>query len=491
MVGPRVLRAVLLSIAGLPAVAGAALLGVMSFLGVYLRPTSDDWCALAKTRDMGVLGIARNFYGDVNGRFTNGLLNGLVNADGLTGMKVLPAVLVVSLGLGLVLLLRRVFILAGRPAPLPVLIAMVAVAEVLLFAAPHSPYQALLWAPGTISHTLPTVIVVWLVLFGVSAGRSGRSWVRPLACVTVFAAGVFLATLSEPSLIMAGLAAGAAGILFVPRFRLVSGWYPVTWCATACLGLIAGFAVLYTSPGWGRREAQVGLGTPQFTGGQLRGAFQDWLRVADAVTSQWTYVAAVAVGVLGGLMLAAEPNHSSVRPRWLITTASILPVPLVLIGSYLVILAARWGYGPSGWTYYRIWFNFLAPMVFALIGYGILAGSALARAAGRHGGRSVTAATLAGTLATAAFVLYAVAALVPRVDSMATDARNRAIAWDRQDDRIRAEVAHGATEVTYQPLYIGGLAEPFFTRTYSRDWVASCVSTYYRVQRVNRPEPAG
>src|SRR5689334_66569 len=162
MVGPRLLRGVLLSTAGLLAVAAAAVLAFMSLLGVYLRPTSDDWCALSKTRDMGIFGIARNFYVDINGRVANGFVNGLVNADGLTGMKLFPAFLVVSLGLGLVLLLRHLLVSVAGPTPVLILISIVAVVEVLLFAAARIPYQALLWAPGTISHTLPTVIVVWV-----------------------------------------------------------------------------------------------------------------------------------------------------------------------------------------------------------------------------------------------------------------------------------------------------------------------------------------
>jgi hypothetical protein len=485
MVGPRFARVVLLSTAGLLAVAGAALLALMSSLGVYLRPTSDDWCAVSKTRDMGVSGIARNFYADVNGRVANGLVNGLVNADGLTGMKVFPAFLVVSLGLGLVLLLRRLSALLGRPVPLVMLIAAVAVVEVLLFAAAPRPYQALLWAPGTISHTLPTVIVTWIVLMGMSAGRSARTWVRLLSCTAVFATGVFLTTLSEPAAIMSGLAAGAAGVLFIPRFRLVRDWYPFLWCVSACLGLVGGLAVLYTAPGWERRVAQVGAAAPHFSGVQVRDAVQDWLRVAGTVTSQWTYLAAIAVGVLAGLVLTPDRREASGgdrAKRWLTGIALVLPVPVLLLGSYLVILGVRLGYGPSGWTYSRIWFNFVAPMVLVLCGYGFLAGRAIARAAG---GRAVV--TLAGGIAAGAFVLYAMAMLAPGVQSLAENTRTRAVLWDRQDARIRAEVAQGATAVTYQPLYIGGLAEPFFTRTYSKDWAANCAATYYGVDRLIRP----
>jgi hypothetical protein len=244
----------------------------------------------------------------------------------------------------------------------------------------------------------------------------------------------------------------------------------------------------------------VGLPEARFSGVQLHAAFQDWLRVADVVTSQWTHLAAVAVGVLGGIALAAgrrdastesAPERRPDRPRWLIATALILPVPVLLIGSYLVILAVRQGYGPTGWTYSRIWFNFIAPMVFALTAYGILAGRAMGMAIARRSPTARTAGSLAGAFAAGVFAVYAMATLVPTVDSLAHDTRMRAIVWDRQDERIRSEVADGATEITYQPLYIGGLAEPFFTKTYSRDWAANCAADYYGVQRLVRPGGEG
>ena len=79
--------------------AGAgALLSVGAFLGLYVRPTSDDWCALWKARDMGVLGITADFYRTQNGRVTNAFLTGVIYSDDMRGPKLLPAFLVVTLG---------------------------------------------------------------------------------------------------------------------------------------------------------------------------------------------------------------------------------------------------------------------------------------------------------------------------------------------------------------------------------------------------------
>lgn len=79
------------------------------------------------------------------------------------------------------------------------------------------------------------------------------------------------------------------------------------------------------------------------------------------------------------------------------------------------------------------------------------------------------------------------AALVRPVYELTTSTVVRATAWDRQNARIRAEVAAGAREVAYEPLLVGGLTEPLFARTYERDWAAQCAATYYGVDRIHRP----
>ncbi|XUM00125.1 hypothetical protein ACQ86F_24670 [Streptomyces venezuelae ATCC 10712] len=114
--------------------AGAgALLSVGAFLGVYVRPTSDDWCALWKARDLGPLGITSDFYRTQNGRVTNAFLTGLLYSDGMRGPKLLPAFLIVALGAGLFLLAREVLRALRLPFPVVATATAVLVTEALLF----------------------------------------------------------------------------------------------------------------------------------------------------------------------------------------------------------------------------------------------------------------------------------------------------------------------------------------------------------------------
>ncbi|MFE0702706.1 hypothetical protein [Streptomyces sp. NPDC058872] len=491
--------------------AGAgALLSVGAFLGVYVRPTSDDWCALWKTRDMGALGIASDFYRTQNGRVTNALLTGLLYTDGMRGPKLLPALLVVALGLGLFLLAREALRALRLPFPVVATSAAVLVVEALLFFAGTRAYQVLLWAPATLSHTLPSTIGVWAALSAVWAARSRRPWARSAAVGSAVLTGAAIGTLSEPFVAMSGLAASAAGVLCLPRLRLTHDRFASTWCAAWCLGLLVGTVVLVTSPGARWRRAQ----QPErpLSLAELGETFQDWSRIWETIGGQWAYAGALAVGVLLGLALAPRTGRPVERPngpaRGTLLIAAALPVPLIALGSLVSAYGLRAGYGADGWTYARTWTSFLLAFLLALCGYGAWLGYRLRLRTAPHAApagapepetpvagdasdgapspaaRAIRLLTLfaAGVVAAAS-----TAALVPPVRTLTTLTVARALAWDSQDARIRAEAAAGAGEVAYRPLRIGSLAEPFFTNTPARDWVAQCAARYYRVDQLRQP----
>ncbi|MFB7515089.1 DUF6056 family protein [Streptomyces sp. NPDC056144] len=494
---PRALAGV-----GLLVSAGAgALLAVGGFLGLYLRPTSDDWCALWKARDMGVLGITEDFYLTQNGRVTNAFLTGLIYADDMRGPKLLPALLVAALVGGL-LLLGRAAVRATRLHPSPptvLLLAPAALLPALLFFAGTRSYQALLWAPATISHTLPSVIGLWAVLGAVRAARrDGPRWSRSVAVAAALLTGVALGMLSEPYAVVAGLFAATAGILCLPRLGWARDRYVSTWCAAACLGLLAGLVLLSTSPGARWRRAQ--HPSEPLSLAEIGATLHDWWRLWQTVGGQWAYAGAVAVGVLLGLALASArreepkgPKHQKERfaalpPRPLLRVAVLLPLPLVALASLAVVHGLRSGYGDVGWTYARVWTSFLLPLLLALCAYGAWGGHWLGRrvlASAPGGGRP--AARVAALVAAGALAVGSATALVRPVYDLTTTTVVRSVAWDRQNARIRAEVEAGARDVVYRPYLIGKLTEPLFASSYERDWAARCAATYYGVDRIHRP----
>ncbi|MGW0551952.1 DUF6056 family protein [Streptomyces altiplanensis] len=488
-------RKVLVAASLVLGVAAGGLLAVGSFLGLYVQPTSDDWCAAWRSRELGILGIANEFYEIQNGRITNGVVAGVVYAHGLAGPKLLPSLLVLALPVGLILLARPALRLLGWEVPPSLTIAAAVVVCVLLFFAGASPYQALLWAPATISHTLPSVLAVWSLLVALAAARHGRL-ARSLALVFAVVMGVAIGTLSEPFTVVSGVLTAGAGAVLLPRLRFPRTRFVVAWCFMWCAGLAIGFVTLYTSPGAAWRRAQQPQQESALSRAELTATVRDWLSVWESVGSQWAYVAAVAVGFMLGL--AAATAERPVRPaprqpeawrggahhrRWL---PILLPVLLVGISSFGVVFGLRMGYGPSGWTYVRTWTSFLFPMLLLLCGYGALAGKAVTGWQPSVRPRPVAFAT---AVVASVASLWAVAGLVPTVKVMATDTVTRSVDWGRQDLLVRKKAAQGSRVVPYRPLPIGGLSEPYATPDYSRDWVARCVSGYYRVERIERPTP--
>ncbi|MEU3476928.1 DUF6056 family protein [Streptomyces sp. NPDC033754] len=475
--------------------AGAgALLSVGAFLGLYVRPTSDDWCALWKARDMGVLGITADFYRTQNGRVTNAFLTGVIYSDDMRGPKLLPAFLVVTLGAALFLLARTALRALRLPAPPPVLLAApAALVSALLFFAGTRSYQVLLWAPATVSHTLPSVIGLWAVLCAVRAARAGHRWARTAAVVAAFPTGVALGMLSEPFAMVAGILAGTAALLCLPRLGWTKDRYVPTWCASLCLGLATGLVLLTTSPGARWRRAQHPR-EPLST--ELVGeTFRDWWRVWETIAGQGAYAGAAAIGALLGLGLALTLTHANTHantrepagllpPRRLFRIAVLLPLPLIALASLAVTYGLRTGYGDVGWTYGRTWTSFLLPLLLTLCAYGTWGGYRLGLLLRRAGRPAARAAAL---VAVGAIAVGSTAALVRPVYELTTSTVVRATAWDRQNARIRAEAAAGARDVAYRPLLIGGLTEPLFARTYARDWAAQCTATYYGVDRIHRP----
>ncbi|MEU0404074.1 hypothetical protein ABZ318_28350 [Streptomyces sp. NPDC006197] len=500
------LRQVLPWIALVIAAGAGVLLSVGAFLGAYVRPTSDDWCALWKARDMGVLGITSDFYRTQNGRVTNAFLTGLLYSDDMRGPKLLPAFLVLTLGTGLFLLARTALrslhraahadagpttSAPARPAAPPTvpLVAATALVTALLFFAGTRSYQVLLWAPATISHTLPSVIGIWTVLGAVRAARSGVRWARAAAVGVTLLIGVALGMLSEPFTLVAGLFSATVGVLCLPRFGWTRGRYASTWCAAACLGLLTGLVLLYTSPGARWRRAQ--HPSEPLSAATVGETFHDWWRLWQTIGGQWAYLGALAVGALLGLALAARQESGGARrdapallPRVLFRVAVLLPLPLIGLASLGVVFGLRSGYGDTGWTYGRTWTSFLLPLLIVLCAYGVWGGLLLGRrlsAPLRPAGRSAALVVL-GTVA-----VGSTAALVQPVHALTTSTVVRAVAWDRQNARIQGEVAAGAREVAYRPLLIGGLTEPLFAPSYERDWAAQCTATYYGVNRIHRP----
>ncbi|WP_461012251.1 DUF6056 family protein [Streptomyces capparidis] len=434
-----------------------------------MRPGGDDWCFLSKVRDLGVTRLVRDFYLYDNGRIANAVAVGLYSLPGPAGHQVFPlaaAVLVVGAVWAALARLWRVLGLSAPAVAPPVVAGTLAL---LFLVAQPNPYQTFLWPASAVSHTLPPALALAAALPALGARtRAGR---RAAAAVAL-AAGCALGTLSEETAVVC-LAVLA---VLAPARRLLgpAARRTALVCAGAgAAGLVAGLAVLVTSPGARRRRERMGVDGSALAPGEVAAALRDWAEILLTLAGTWTYTAAVAVGVLLGAVTTGPARRP---PRW----AHALPAAAFLLAGAGATVVVRPAFGEWTTRSSRTWNDYLLLLVLVLAWYGVLLGRALRARAARRGAAALPVPTLA---AAALAAVVGVAGLAWPVHRLAGETRARAAAFDRQDARLRAAAAHGERAPGYVPTPIGGLREPFALPR-DRDWAATCVARYYRVPAV-------
>jgi hypothetical protein len=474
-----------------PAIVAVHLLALGAFASPAVRLAADDWCAAARIRDYGSLGFIDYYYYKVNGRLAYHVGQVLLFADGLRGARVLPFVLIVTLTVGiftmLYLALRH---LQWRwPAAAAGLLAVVVSA--LTFFAGNVVYQILFWPAATVTHTLPAILGIWNVIILMVAARSPRRWVRVTAVVLALLMGFVIGSLGEAFFVVSGVYAGTALLLALLGWRDRRTRFPITWLAVWLMGMLAGFAVLYFSPGQRMRtEGTYKHEQPSLLSVRgLSGAAHQWLNTWEMILSQPAYYAAIVAGLMVGLLASSAAlrrtslpfaGGSWTLPRKLLVV--MLPAVLVAIASFGVIAGLRHGYGPNGWTYERAWTSFLIPAIVTAALYGAAAGYWLGRRVS-GGQRNLAVPAMAALLGgSALFSTVWLGSIVPRNTALVHEMTVRAEAWDTNNEAVERQISEGKRIVRFTPTPIAGSTEPFRYTT-SPDWAGNCAAVYYGVDQ--------
>jgi hypothetical protein len=453
------------------------LLAAASLLGLEVRPSADEWCFLPAVRDDGAGAMFDMFYNNHNGRLFNALIVTSYAAPGVIGHQLFPlfsALLTVSV---LWALARRIWRVMGWSGPggLPLLAAVTA--SVLFLLGTPSTYQTFYWPGANESHTMPPVLAC-AALWGALAARTRRQ--RRAALASACLAGACIALLSEET--MAVCCAVLATVVLFGR-RLFAGGirsYATKWALCGLAGLAVGMTVLMTSPGMQKRRARFEKGSSPLAPESLWLALQDWVVTLIKILMTWQYVAALAVGVVIGLLTLQARNRSrvftSARPALLVP----LSAAVFLLCGYAAAILVRPAFGGWSSNSVRIRNDYLLLLIVLVMAYGMLLGRALrARVSDGDRGRWAGVAVLCAL----AVCGVATASLVPPLYELGKEMRVRADQWDRQSAWMHSQAAAGAQTLPYKPLPIEGLREPFQLPS-DKDWAASCAARYYRVDTI-------
>ncbi|NED80506.1 hypothetical protein G3I76_10470 [Streptomyces sp. SID11233] len=462
-----------------------ALLAASFWIGRLVRPGGDDWCFLPVLRDDGVSGMIGKFYLDDNGRVANALMVALYGAGGVAGHQWYAALSGLLILAVLWALIPAALHSAGRTAPrgVPLLVASMT-AAVFFFATPNT-YKTFYWPASSVSHTVAPALAAAAVIPLLRArSRLGRI----LALCAAAAAGLFIGTLSEGTSIVAGVLLCTVLLLSLrsrpgpgpDRTRL--------WCGVALAALVAGLVIIYTSPGSRHRRERFGTGaTSVVDTGSLADALRTYGDILGTVLTTWTYLGALAVGVLLGLLLRRSDPVADGPLRGRPLVPALAAVAAFLVSGYLCTLVTLPAFEHNMMSYgTRTWNDYLFLLVLLLAGLGALSGSALRTRA--RGTAAVPLVTGAAALLCAA---VCVGLFVP-LTGLAHDMDVRARHWDRQDRWLRQEAAGGAEVLPYAPATVGQMRDPFGNHGRSA-WPAVCTARYYHLKRITystRPVPA-
>jgi len=475
-----------------PTAVAVGLLDLGAFSGLFVRPAADDWCTVGKIHAYGYLGMVHNFYAVSNGRLANGAAGALVFADGLRGARLLPLALVAALFAGLFALLyipmRR---LKWQWPAAPAAFIAAVVSALILFAG-NRVYQVAYWPAGSVTHTLPAILGIWCAVLAVVASRS-RAWVRVVALAVTSFTGFAIGTLSEPFFLVSGVYAVAALGVAAACWRDRRGRFFVAWLSSWIVGLLAGFTVLYTSPGLSRRT-----GVSVSSGGEssllspsgLADVGRAWSSTWRVIGAEPAYYAAIAAGLIVGLLGSSSrlrrpsiPLVSGSRTGARRTILLLLPAVLVVVASFGVIAGLTHGYGPRGWRYERAWTNFLVPALFTAAVYAVAVGYWMGdRMRSRRGLWIPAMMTL--LVVSAGFSTVALASIVPRNWDLTQEMTIRAHNWDVNNAAVERQIRQGRRVVQFTPYPIANSTEPFTLTAPGSKWADGCAALYYGVDEL-------
>lgn len=469
--------------AGIGAVLLAALTP-LALLGLYVRPTSDDWCLIPLAQHGGFSAVVDDVYSMQNGRLGNGIVLGVLFVAYGPASKLLPAAMLALLSLGFWALwlqvLTRTRLTDGRAAALAALPLSAGTVIALLLAKPHR-YQTLYHPPTIVSHTLPVLIALAIVVLvlAVVRGRRGLLW----ASVIAFGGGLFLGTFNEAftAVCLVSAVAGVVVWWLVPR-------HAVHWrvIGAGAAGLLLGFVSVYFSPGSQNRQQLIHTRS-LFDGTVWRYTAEAWWRVFTTVFTSGEglllVLTALVVGVLVAPVVATRRLSGRVR-----LAALLLPAGWALLSSVAATFVLSYSFNAQLVNRERTWPSITVTVLMAVTWYGVLAG----RWAGVRG-RALATTRGRGALLVVVVVVPSLLVASACAFDLVRDERDlttitvlRARSWDAQQTALRHQIAAGATTLMVRPVPIDGLYEPFYPNRRSA-WPAQCAPAFYGVDKVVPP----
>lgn len=476
-----------LSVIGLMGGCLTAALAPLIFLGIYVRPTSDDWCLLPLARSGGFNAVVADVYEKQNGRLGNGAVLGMIFTTYEFSSRALPGVMLVALLLTFFgvwqRLLRDGLETGSRVASVCAAALSAATVLALLLGKPHR-YQTLYHAPTIVSHTMPLLIAGVILLAVLVLHRRGHVW--PAAAVALLG-GAVLGTFNEAftGVCLVSVVAGLGLWWLLPR-------HAVHWIVVGSggVGLLLGFASVFLSPGSRNRQQLIHNGS-LFDTQLVQQTVRAWVRVAGITFGSGEGVLLLLVAATIGVSLGVGTRRVG-RPRSVrvLVAATIVPGLWAMAASLGATFVLVYSFNGQLIGRERTWPSITVPLLLAASWYVLLLSQLAARqvsgvdTAPRR--RRLVGAVAAISVPALALLGFSAIDLIRDEHALITTTIRRSVAWDNQQAALEQKIAAGARSLVVRPLPIDGLYEPFYPNSRSA-WPSMCAPAFYGVDQVVRP----
>lgn len=453
-----------------------AALARLGLIGLYSRYWADDYCYSAVMASAGFLRGPVEWFMASGNRFSTIYLVGLQDLFGPQAIRVVPAAVILGLGVSMLVLLHSVSRVIGRQTAGPTLVELLppALAQVFFFLllAPDR-LQGLYWRMGELHYTFPLALLC-LLLALLLRSEPARPWPRRvLLFALAFFAGGFSETYAALQVGCLALLAGTLLVLNRDRRAL-----------PALMGGLGAVGLMLLSPSNAWRQAAL---PPPETPWQLL-AFT-WRYTLDFA---WQTLRGVPLPLVfffllsGGMAYTIFWRRAPVLPRariFLAVSAGCLPVGAALAACAIAPSVYAGLQFPAGRALMPALFILLLSLMAAA---GSLSGAlaALARSHARLG-RAVELSLLLAVFAGSFYVVRHLAQPLPEQAEMAAWSQR----WDERDESIRAQIAAGQDRIVVPEVeVVRGLED---LGPDPGQWVNRCAAAYYRVQSVVAGEVNG
>ncbi len=453
-----------------------AYLAAVAYLGTFTRYMSDDYCEAVSTRASSPLAAVITRYEDGDwraaNRYSNLLFVGVMESMlGWRNIEIIPAVMVILWGLGLVVLARQSRKLAGIEWPVLMDIFLGALlAFISILVAPNR-FQILYWRSSMATHFAPLVFLNFLM-----AGLLSRVHAKREAAASVwFTLGLFLASFiiggfSEPPVVVMVVSSALmfAYIWFFikesPRQSLL------IFTGSIFAGAVSALGVMAMSPA----VATLGSDAP---------SFMEWVQR----TFEYTYFFLIDTGktlplpILFSILCPALFVFLAVRQKDDINLYGDLKIAIALPFILALLIAAGFSTSAYGQSFpverARFFAHFLMMAAFML--EGVFLGSWLSQLKWKlFNTQSFEYASILVLLIMAVYPFRAVLQAMQDVPEYSA----REQAWDRRDEHIYALRKHGQTDLLVPQF--NGIYDVKELDSLPTHWINRCAAAYYGVNSI-------